>query len=208
MAAPDPSERARIVDAASRLLSAGRSLAVTDVLDAAGLSTRAFYRHFESKDALLLTLFRRDSERVTARLQAEADAAPTPREALVRWIEGTLALAADPRRRRRVLAFASEEVTRARGHAAERHRVQEAQTAALERIIAAGRADGSFPWAVLPADARLLRAALGDALDQQIRRTAPVSVAEAAADIADFTLRALGAQMPEHRGAAPPRAQG
>jgi AcrR family transcriptional regulator len=184
------------MDAASRLLSSGSGLAVTDVLDAAGLSTRAFYRHFESKDALLLALFRRDSERVNAQLEAALDAAATPRDALVGWIEGTLRLVADPRRRLRVQTFSSEEVTRARGMPGERHRIREAQVAALARIIAAGQADGSFPWAALPGDARAIRAALGEALEDQISQVAAVSADQAAADLADFALRALGATEP------------
>jgi AcrR family transcriptional regulator len=194
--APDPAERARIMDAALRVLSAdtGRSLSVTDILETAGLSTRAFYRHFESKDALLLALFRRDSQRVNEQLEAEVRAAPTPRDALVRWIEGTLQIAADPRRRRRVLVFSSEEVTRARGITAERHEVQEAQAAAISRIVAAGVADGSFPDAVLPADARAIRAVLGEALLEQTAQVATVSADQAALDIADFALRALGAR--------------
>ena len=192
---PDPTERARILDAAYRILAAstGRSLSVTEVLDAAGLSTRALYRHFESKDALLLALFRRDAERLNARLEAAVDAAPTPRAALVGWIEGTLQVVADPRRRERVLVFSSEEVTRARGISAERHRIQEVQAEALSQIIADGLTDGSFPWAVLPADARAIRAALGEALLEQITGLASISPDEAAADIADFALRALGA---------------
>ena len=196
MAAPNPSERARIMDAASRLLSSGSGLAVTDVLEAAGLSTRAFYRHFESKDALLLALFRRDSERVNTQLEAAVEAAATPRDALFGWIQGTLRLVEDPRRRQRVQTFSSEEVTRARGLAGERHRIQQAQVAALTRIIAAGKADGSFPWAVLPGDARAIRAALGDALEDQITQVAAISADEAAAEIADFALRALGARDP------------
>lgn len=194
--APDPSERDRIMDAALRVLSAGtgRSLSVTDVLETAGLSTRAFYRHFESKDALLLALFRRDSQRVNEQLEADVRAAPTPRDALVRWIEGTLQIAADPRRRRRVLVFSSEEVTRARGITAERHQIQEAQAAAISRIVAEGLADGSFPDAVLPADARAIRAVLGEALLEQAAQVATVPADQAAADIADFALRALGAR--------------
>ena len=200
MAAPDPSERARIMDAASRLLAAGRSLAVSDVLEGAGLSTRAFYRHFESKDALLLALFRRDSERVNARLEAVIDAAPTPRAALVRWIEGALRPVADPRRPQRPLVLSSEEVARARGLAAERHRMQEAQVAMLTRIIAAGQADGSFPWAALPGDARAIQAACSETLDAQVTRVATVSAEQAAAEIADFALRALGAVDRPRRG--------
>ena len=206
--AADPLERARILDAAYGILAAseGTSLSVTDVLEAAGLSTRALYRHFESKDALLLALFRRDAEGLHSRLQEAVDSAPSPRAALVGWIEGTLRVVADPRRRRRVLVFSSEEVTRARGIAVERHRLQEAQTESLTRIIASGLADGSFPWATPPADARAIRAALGEELVEQITGLSVVAPDRAAADLADFALRALGAL--QTRGAAHPERVG
>ncbi len=181
------------MDAASRLLSTGRGLSVTDVLEGAGLSTRAFYRHFESKDALMLALFRRDSERVNAQLEAAVAAAATPREALVGFIEGTLRLLDDPRRRHRVAVFGSEDITRARGIVAERQRIQQSQIATLTRIIAAGLADGSFPMAVLPGDARAIQAACSKALDDQITQVAPLSAEQAAAEISDFALRALAA---------------
>jgi len=193
VASPDPSERARIMDAASRLLSAGRALSVTDVLEGASLSTRAFYRHFESKDALLLALFRRDSERVNSHLEAAIAAAATPQAALVGWIEGTLRLLDDPRRRNRVAVFGSEDVTRARGLGAERQRIQQSQIETLARIISAGLADGSFPKASLPGDARALQAACSKALDDQITQVAALSAEQAAAEISDFALRALGA---------------
>jgi len=46
---------------------------VADILDEAQLSTRAFYRHFDSKDALLRAMYRRDAESVARRLRAEAE---------------------------------------------------------------------------------------------------------------------------------------
>lgn len=204
---PDPTERTRIMDAADRLLAKDpqHPLSVTEVLSAAGLSTRAFYRHFESKDALLVALFRRDSERLLAQLEASVRAAPNPRSALVSWIEGYLGVVANPRRRRRVLVFSSETVAAARGIAAERHRNHEMQVEALTRIIAAGRADGSFPRAVLPADARAIRAILTDALLEQISGAAKVTPKQAATEIADFVLRALGACPTPPSGGEVPR---
>src|SRR5215210_5267177 len=185
------------MDVASRLITAGGSLSVTEVLAGAGLSTRAFYRHFESKDALLLALYRRDSERLNAQLEAAVAAAGNPREALVTWIERTMHLVADPRRRQRVLVFSSEEVARARGLRVERQRTQAAQVATVTGILTAGRADGSFPWATVPGDARMIQAACSKALDDQIAQATSVPPGEAAADIADFALRALGA-VPHH----------
>ncbi|HEY4796933.1 MAG TPA: helix-turn-helix domain-containing protein, partial [Mycobacterium sp.] len=50
--APDPDVRRAIVAAASETLreQGVRGLSIAAVLDRAELSTRAFYRHFESKD--------------------------------------------------------------------------------------------------------------------------------------------------------------
>jgi len=115
------SERDRITEAAYRTLVAtgGTSLSVNEVLRAAELSTRAFYRHFDSKDELLLALFRQDSDRVAARLRRAADTEPPP-AALVAFLQAMLRITADPRRRQRVLVMSSEEIARAKGFTAER----------------------------------------------------------------------------------------
>src|ERR1700689_2283295 len=54
--------------------------AVAEILGEANLSTRSFYRHFESKDQLLCALFRREADAAAALLQVKVDAAATPRE--------------------------------------------------------------------------------------------------------------------------------
>ena len=45
-------------------------VAVADILAEAGMSTRSFYRHFESKDQLLCALYRHEAEQVAERLTA------------------------------------------------------------------------------------------------------------------------------------------
>ncbi|TQM11182.1 TetR/AcrR family transcriptional regulator [Pseudonocardia kunmingensis] len=188
-------ERAAVMDAAYRTLiaSKGTSVSVTDVLRNAGLSTRAFYRHFESKDELLLALFRRDAERVTGQLDAAARS-QSPRDALASCMATFLRIAADPRRRRRMLVLSSEEVTRARGYVAERQRFEAAQEAAIAAILERGLIDGSFPWARPASDARSIRAALGKAFDEQVARSTSRTAEETAAEVIDFALRAVGAQ--------------
>ena len=52
--------------------------AVADILREADLSTRSFYRHFESKDQLLCALFRREAEAAAARLDDKVHSATTP----------------------------------------------------------------------------------------------------------------------------------
>jgi AcrR family transcriptional regulator len=91
------------------LRRAGASgLTVADVLAEAGLSTRAFYRHFQSKDALVLAVYEQEADRRHADLQARIDAAPTPRAALETWIDEMLALGFDTRRARRTRVLRAE----------------------------------------------------------------------------------------------------
>lgn len=189
------SERDRILDAAYRRLreTEGATVAVADILAAAGLGTRAFYRHFGSKDDLLLAMFRRDSERVLAELSALAAAATSPADALRRYAGGMMRLVSEPERMRRVLVMTSDEARRARGYQAELRRSQAAQEALIAAILARGQEGGSFPLVRdARADARSIRAALGQAFDEQVSGTAPVTAEQAAEEVADFALRAVG----------------
>lgn len=193
----DPGERSRIIEAAHRCLvdSDGGGLSVTGVLTAAGLSTRAFYRHFGSKDALLLAMFRRDSDRVHAELTAAAAAAPTPPEALRAWIFGLLSLTADSHRRR-VLVMSCGELMSTAGYAAERARMAAAHHAVVAEILERGRADGSLPWADPDADAWTITAALSAAFQEQMAQATTHGdgdATRAAEQVTDFAFRALGA---------------
>src|ERR1700723_1090400 len=60
--------------------------AVADILREADMSTRSFYRHFESKDQLLCALYRREAQRAAERLNAKVEAAGSPRGALDAWM--------------------------------------------------------------------------------------------------------------------------
>ena len=194
----DTGERSRIIEAAYRCLvdADGGGLSVTGVLTAAGLSTRAFYRHFGSKDQLLLAMFRRDSDRVLAELTAAADAAPTPPEALRAWIFGLLSLTADSHRRRRVLVMSCGELMSTAGYAAERARMADAHHAAIAAILERG-APTSVPLADPDADARTITAALSAAFQERMAEgPAPdtgASAVRAAEQVTDFAFRALGA---------------
>jgi AcrR family transcriptional regulator len=68
---------------------------VRDILAEAGLSTQAFYRHFESKDELFLLIVE-DGRRQLAEYLAHRMAKATTPEAKVRaWVRGVMAQAAD-----------------------------------------------------------------------------------------------------------------
>ncbi|MEU7811728.1 TetR/AcrR family transcriptional regulator [Pseudonocardia sp. NPDC049154] len=188
-------ERDVIVEAAYRLLtaSAGASVPITAVLAEAGMSTRAFYRHFDSKDALLLAMFRTDSERVLRELRAAAERAVTAHEALHGWIRSILHFAADPRRRSRALVIASDEVRRAKGYRAEQARYEAGQDAALAEILRRGLGDGSLPRARPETDAPLVRAAFTEGFGLVMARPVGADVGPVADGVLSFVDRALGA---------------
>lgn len=95
--APDPDVRRAILAAASRSLreQGVRGLSVATVLDRCELSTRAFYRHFESKDELVTAVFLDMARTEVRRLRRKMGAADGPVQAVVAWIDGRLDLAFD-----------------------------------------------------------------------------------------------------------------
>ncbi|HEX4395510.1 MAG TPA: TetR/AcrR family transcriptional regulator [Mycobacterium sp.] len=95
--APDPDVRRTIVAAASEALREHgvRGLSIAAVLDRAELSTRAFYRHFESKDQVVAAVFLEMAHAEKRRLQRKMAKADNPVEAVAAWIDGRLDLAFD-----------------------------------------------------------------------------------------------------------------
>jgi AcrR family transcriptional regulator len=94
---PDPLLRREILAAASTTLreQGVRGLSVAAVLERAALSTRAFYRHFGSKDELVAAVFLEAAHAERRRLQRRMAAATTEIEAVMAWIDGRLDLAFD-----------------------------------------------------------------------------------------------------------------
>jgi AcrR family transcriptional regulator len=95
--APDPDVRRTIVAAALEALreQGVRGLSVAAVLDRAELSTRAFYRHFESKDQVVAAVFLEMAHTEKRRLHRKMTKAGNPVEAVAAWIDGRLDLAFD-----------------------------------------------------------------------------------------------------------------
>lgn len=70
-----------------------RGLSIAAVLERAQLSTRAFYRHFESKDQLVAAVFMEMARCETRRLRGKMAETASPVEAVVAWVDGRLELA-------------------------------------------------------------------------------------------------------------------
>ncbi len=92
---PDPDVRCAIVAAASRSMHEHgvRGLSIATVLEHAQLSTRAFYRHFDSKDQLVAAVFLELARHETQRLRGKMADTADPVEAVVAWVDGRLELA-------------------------------------------------------------------------------------------------------------------
>jgi AcrR family transcriptional regulator len=189
-----PSERQHIIDAAYRCLdrNSGSSASITEILDEAGLGTRAFYRNFDTKHDLLLEMFRRDREAVSAHLREVVARAETPVDALRAWMTHMFEIVADPRRRKRVATFYSEEMRRTPGYYRELELVATAEEAALAAILHRGRAEGMFTMCVPEADARSIRAAFDAAFLNRFQQKATGDVADDIEHLLGFVLRGVG----------------
>ena len=141
------SESEGLVQAARHVLErrGGDGFTVHEVLSEAGLGTRAFYRHFSSKEALVLAVFAEGAERERARLEARMAGAGSPTEAVTAWIESRLELAFDEEvaDSMRVLSL---EAQLAVDQAPEQLAAAfDCMSAPLVRQLAQGRQDGSSP---------------------------------------------------------------
>jgi AcrR family transcriptional regulator len=166
---------------------------VADILSEANLSTRSFYRHFESKDQLLCALYRREAENAAARLNAKVDAASSPRAALNAWIDEILSLGQHRAKAARVRVLGSAGAMRAEGYAEETRHASKLLMAPLEALLADGAADGSFPLADPPADSDLIRSVVWAAAGLTPWSDGAASRTEIARQVRSFCARALGA---------------
>jgi AcrR family transcriptional regulator len=89
--------RREILAAASTTLreQGVRGLSIAAVLERANLSTRAFYRHFGSKEELVAAVFVESARVERRRLRRRMATATTEIEAVAAWIDGRLDLAFD-----------------------------------------------------------------------------------------------------------------
>ncbi|HEX3712984.1 MAG TPA: TetR/AcrR family transcriptional regulator [Trebonia sp.] len=167
-------------------------VAVADILAEAGMSTRSFYRHFQSKDQLLCALYRHEAEQVSERLTAGVSGAPSPLAALDKWIEEIMSLGYHRRKAARVAVLGSPGAMRAEGYADESKRAMKLLIAPLEALLADGLRDGTFPLADPARDAPLVQSVVWTAAGLNPYREPVKDQAEAFRTAQSFCWRALG----------------
>ena len=187
--APDE-ERTRILEAAMQVLRGNQFVdaPIAEILDAAGLSTRAFYRHYKSKDELLLALHLRDTELLAQLLERRVTAAQSPADGLRAWVSELLKVSTDRRRSERAALLGSEAVRRMQGFAEQTIHAWNLAGQSLRVVLEAGQADGSFASVDPARDTELIQAMVWPHVTQH-----PGSPAATVDHVVAFCLRALGA---------------
>jgi AcrR family transcriptional regulator len=187
-------EVSRLVESAYRVIERSGTVdpRMREILADAGLSTQAFYRHFPSKDDLLLVLLDDGARRLTDYLTHQMAKATTARGRVRAWIEGVLAQAIDAEAAARTRPFLAN-----LARLAERYPdAQQAQVstvvaplvAAVRDAVKAGDARSADP----AADARAIyHLAMGDMEAHVLARTSPTK--REVNQVVSFALRAIGA---------------
>lgn len=103
----EDTERTMILDAAIGLLAKNGDgdVAVVEILAETGLSTRSFYRYFESKETLLVALLRREAELVARTMERAIAKAGGPVAAIEAWLDCLLDTFFETRRAARSALF-------------------------------------------------------------------------------------------------------
>jgi AcrR family transcriptional regulator len=170
----------------------GEEAMLSDILEEAGLSTRAFYRHFQTKEDVIRALFERDAETFGAHLRWQIDSATDLDEALEIWVFEMLALAYDPRRAERLALNAG--IVRRVVHGTSSYDYAAGELVQpLRTVLDDGLAEGVFPNARPEIDVRAISALTWELI--HLRRSDALKLTrEAATDIIlSYARPALGA---------------
>jgi len=176
----------RLVAAAYDVMRASGDIEprVTDVVRAAGLSNQAFYRHFKSKDELLLTVLTDGRQRLLATVTARMARVEPGAARIAAWVEGVLAQARNRAAAENTRPFAVHGARIADRFPAESARSRDALVAPLREAVADA---GGDPLRDADAIHDLVFGAMNDAL---LRRVHPST--DDVAHVVRFALRGIG----------------
>jgi AcrR family transcriptional regulator len=190
------------------LVKAGRKLlrqhpyadvTLASILTASGLHTRAFYRHFQTKDELLVAIYREEAEQLHDILAGKVDAAASPADGVIAWIDEMLRLQFDPRTVAQVSFFREPAASDAMQRLGAMDASNRVLLEPLLRALRAGRDDGSLPGAVPEVHAPFISALVWNGARSVPGRRASDRWEAARELLAEFVMYGLG------RSSQPPR---
>jgi AcrR family transcriptional regulator len=184
----------RIVEATYRVIERAGSVdpPMREILDESGVSRQLFYRHFRSKDELMLVVLDDGRRRLADYLRHQMDKSSDPLAAIRAWIEGTLAQARNPKAASRTRPFIAS-----LGHLQEQYPAEHQQSidvlvALLDEAIAGAVASGAAESVDTWSDATAIYLMTTGAMEQHLRERSTPAAAEIE-HLVRFALRALGA---------------
>ena len=182
----------RLIDAGSAVMRRTGSIdpKVSDIVGEAGLSNQAFYRHFRSKDELLLAILDDGLERLVGYLEHRMATTPDPLVRVRRWIEGIFAQAADPTAAEATRPFAVDGARLRDRFPEESARSVAGVKAPLVAAIRDARASGAAPGADPARDAdAIYHLAMGCTNQRLVDRAAPTK--RDVTHVVEFALAAI-----------------
>lgn len=190
--AGEPDEVAALITATWTVTARVGSIepSVREILEQAGLSTKAFYRHFRSKDELLLVALDEGTRVLVEYLERRMAAAADPKAAIGAWIDGFVRQAVHPSAAQRTRPWTLGSGRLASTFPADFERNQRAIAALLEREIARAVAKGTARSPDPARDARLIYAYTSDTVRVHLLRGS-VPDADTTAHLVTFAHRAL-----------------
>jgi AcrR family transcriptional regulator len=172
----------------------GQGFTVHEVLSEAGLGTRAFYRSFASKEALVVAVFARAAAQEADRLRDRMASAESARGAVRAWIEARLELAFDEQVASAMRALSLEAQVASEAMPDELASAFDQMLGPLIEQLRRGRLDGSMPGADPVRDARAIHDVVwGEILRQWSGIGLRSDPAVARDHAVGFCLRAIGA---------------
>jgi AcrR family transcriptional regulator len=188
-------ESARLLEAARSVLErqGGGGFSVHDVLHEAGLGTRAFYRHFPSKEALVVAVFEWVAGQEAHRLRRRIDDTDSALAAVAAWIEARLDLAFDAHVGSTMKAL-SVEAIRASHHAPQQvESAFDLMLAPLVEQLQRGHEDGTIRVGDPNLDARAIHHVVwGETMRHWSGMRPVLSRATSTEQVLGFCLRGLG----------------
>ena len=172
-------------------LKGDSGLTVNDVLLEAGLRTRAFYRHFASKDDLIIAAFAEGAEAEAMRLRRRMASAADPLEGVVAWIDARLELGFDQRVAANLRPLSQEAERAQRRFPAHLKLAFDRMLAPLMEQLHAGQLDGTFSHLSLAEDALAIHQVVWGVVEQRWSGF-PLRYRETRKQVLRFCLGGLG----------------
>lgn len=129
---------------------------VEDIVREAGLSNQAFYRHFASKQALLVAVLDEGVRILAGYLDHRMQAAASPSDRVCEWLRGLLEQGLSPAAARATRPFVLARIRLAEAHPQEVAESERQLTELARDALRAARAAGELPSADPEDDAEML----------------------------------------------------